>query len=216
MEVVFAETDMAMKAGKYVMYILAVAGGFLIGNMLTWLICRLAAKLVLKKSINLQLERALRIIGGLVVAALVAFLLFRFGSGWGLGGSGSGEGDQEGGPAAEENPAKQKEQPKKVAPKKEDPATLASGLKITILLAKSYPKTFQFEGETEGLELAAAKAKLRKRLDESSGTLKFVDIVIYLNSTAEIHGDIQKFEAFAQEDLGLKTARKKLQQQLPE
>lgn len=214
-DVVFAETDLAMKAGKYVLYVLAVAGGFLIGNMLTWVICRLTAKLVLKKSINLHLERALRVIGGIIVAAIVAFLLFRFGSGWGLGGSGSGEGDKEGGPAAEENPAKQKEQPKKVDPKKETPATLATGIKITILRGSSFPKTFLFEGETDGVELAVAKDKLRKRFDESPGVLKFVDVVIYRNSTAEIHPAIQEFEAFAH-DLGLKTARKKLDQQLPE
>ncbi len=215
MDVFFAETDLAAKAGKYVIYVLAVAGGFLVGNILTLIVCRLTAKLVLKRSINQLLERALRIIGGIIVAAIVAFLLFRFGTGWGLGGSGSGEGDKEGGPAAETNPGKTKEQPKKDDPKKEEPATPATGLKITILRGNSFPKTFLFEGETEGVELATAKAKLRKRFDESNGLLKFVDVVIYRNSTAEIHPAIQEFEAHAH-DLGLKTARKKLEQQLPE
>ena len=214
MDFLFAETDLATKAGKYVLYVLAVAGGFFVGNMLTWVICRFTAKLVLKRSINLQLERALRIIGGVVVAVLVAFLLFRFGTGWGLGGSGSGEGNNEGGPSSETNPAKEKEQPKKVVPKKEEPATPATGIKITILRGSSFPKTFLFEGETEGVELAVAKEKLRNRLNESTGKLKFVDLVIYLNSTAEIHPVIQEFEAFAH-DLGLKTARERPNQPLP-
>ena len=109
----------------------------------------------------------------------------------------------------------EKEQPKKVDPKKKDPATPATGLKVTILRGSSFPKTFLFDGEAVGVELAAAKDKLRKRFDESTGRLKFVDVVIYRNSTAEIHPVIQEFEAFAH-DLGLKTARKKLDQPLPE
>ena len=97
MEPLFADLDVAGKAGQYVMYVLAVAGGYLIGNLFTLLICRVMAKLVFKKHMNLKFERALRIVGGIVVAALIAFLLFRFGHGWGLGGSGSGEGQGSGG-----------------------------------------------------------------------------------------------------------------------
>jgi hypothetical protein len=209
--------DVATKAGQYVIYVLAVAGGFLIGNWLTWLICRLAARLVLKRSINLQLERALRILGGLVVAFLVAYLLFRFGTGWGLGGSGSGEGEGTGGPTAKDaNLGKDKQPPTKLDPKmKEDPATLASGVKVTILRGRDYPKSYLFEGETEGIDLPAAKEKLRKRLEESEGRLKFLDIIIYRNSTAEKSALIEDLEAYAH-DLGLRTGRKKLDQPLPE
>ena len=205
------------KAGQYVIYVLAMAGGFLVGNWLTWLVCRLAARLVLKRSINLQLERALRILGGILVAVLVAYLLFRFGTGWGLGGSGTGEGEGTGGPTAKDaNLGKDKQPPTKFDPKaKEDPATLASGLRITILRGHDYPKSYRFEGETEGVDFPTAKEKLRKRLAESDGRLKFVDIIIYRNSTAEKSALIEDLVEYAH-DLGLRTGRKKLDQSLPE
>jgi hypothetical protein len=208
---------LATKAGQYVIYALAVAGGFLIGNWLTWLLCRLVARLFFKRSMHLQLERALRILGGIVVAALVAFLLFRFGTGWGLGGSGSGEGEGTGGPTAKDaNLAKDKQPPSKLDPKaKEDPATLASGLRITILRGRDYPKSYLFEGETEGVDLPTAKEKLRQRLEASEGRLKFVDIIIYRNSTAEKSALIEDLVAYAH-DLGMRTGRKKLDQSLPE
>lgn len=217
MELLFAEVDVAAKAGKYVMYVLAVAGGFLIGNLATLIVCRLVARLLLKRKLNLQLERALRILGGLLLAALIAFLLFRFGTGWGLGGTGSGEGDQEGGPAKETDPAnvKDNQTPKTVDPKKDEPAKLATGIKIVILRGSDYPKSYRFEGEAEGVDFVTAKEKLRKRLDDSTGQLKFIDIVIYRNSTAEKTALIEDFEAFAH-DLGLKTGRKKIDQPLPE
>ena len=62
MDALFADVDVAGKAGKYVMYVLAVAGGFLIGNLLTLVLCRIAAKMVIKDKLNTQLERALRIL----------------------------------------------------------------------------------------------------------------------------------------------------------
>jgi hypothetical protein len=72
-----------------------------------------------------------------------------------------------------------------------------------------------FEGETEGVDFAAAKEKLRQRLDDSQGRLKFVDVLIYKNSTAEKSLLIEDLENFAH-DLGLRTSRKKLDQLLPE
>ena len=205
------------KAGQYVIYVLAVAGGFLVGNWLTWLVCRLAARLVLRRSINLQLERALRILGGIIAAVLVAYLLFRFGTGWGLGGSGSGEGQGTGGPTAKDaNLGHGKEPPPKTDPTgPEATPILATGLKVTVLRGSSFPKTFLFEGEAEGVDLATAKQKLKQRLDQSQGRLKFVDLLIYRNSTEGGHPVVQEFEAFAH-DLDLKTARKKLDQALPE
>lgn len=205
----------ATKAGQYVIYVLAVAGGFLIGNWLTWLVCRLIARLFFKRSTHLKLERALRILGGIAVAVLVAFLLFRFGTGWGLGGSGTGEGEGTGGPTPKDANLGKDKQPKVDPKTKEDPATLASGTKVTILRGRDFPKSYLFEGETEGVDFPTAKEKLRKRLEDSEGRLKFVDIIIYRNSTAERNALVEDLEAFAH-DLGLKTARKKLDLNLPE
>jgi hypothetical protein len=214
-DALFADVDVAAKAGRYVIYALAVAGGFLIGNLLTLLICRVLAKMMFKRKLPEQLERALRVLGGILLAALVAWLLFQFGSGWGLGGTGTGEGEGSGGPTSQSDQGKGKEQ-SKVDPKSKEPEPfLATGMKVTVMQASAFPKTFLFEGETAGVELPAAKEKLRKRFEESKGNLKFVDLIVYRNSTAVTNPVIQDFENFAY-DLGLKTARKKLDQSLPD
>src|SRR4051794_29317906 len=75
--------------GETLVRILAIAGGFLVGYLLTHLLLRLIAKLALQKRMPGMLERALQVIGGLIVAFLVALLVFGEG-GWGLGGPGGG------------------------------------------------------------------------------------------------------------------------------
>ncbi|HKB02649.1 MAG TPA: hypothetical protein VKD90_10540 [Gemmataceae bacterium] len=215
MDFLLADVDVAAKAGRYVIYALAVAGGFLIGNLLTLLICRVLAKMMFKRKLPEQLERALRVLGGILLAALVAWLLFQFGSGWGLGGTGTGEGEGSGGPTNQTDQVKGKAEPN-VDPKSKEPEPfLATGIKVTVWRASAFPNTFLFEGETQAVELSAAKEKLRKRIEESKGNLKFVDLVVYKNSTALTNSVIEDFENFAYE-LGLKTARKKLDQSLPE
>ncbi|HKA07982.1 MAG TPA: hypothetical protein VKD71_12040 [Gemmataceae bacterium] len=209
----FADTDVAAKAGRYVIYVLAVFGGFLVGNVLTLILCRLLAKAMFRRRMPEQLERALRVIGGIVVAALVAFLLFRMGPGWGLGGSGTGEGEGSGGPSNQSQQKQSETGPDSRA--KEKPAFLATGLEITILRGRDYPKSYLFEAERAGVELATAKEKLRKRLAESEGRLKFVDILIYKNSTADQSALVKDLVDFADE-LGLRTSRKKLDRLLPE
>jgi hypothetical protein len=210
-----AEVDLAAKAGKYVLYVLAVAGGFLLGNVLTLLICRIIAKLALKTKINQRLEQALRILGGIAVAILVGYLLFQNGLGWGFGGTGQGKGEQTGGNNPKETDPTKESRPKVEPKPKDEEAILASGIKVTILRGASFPKSFRFEGEADGVDLATAKDKLRQRKDASKDRLKFMDIVIYKNSTAEGHPMVVEFENFAH-DLGLRTSRQKLDQTLPE
>lgn len=219
MDVLLADVDFATKAGKYVMYVLAVAGGFLIGNLLTWALCRIVAKFVLKERLPVMLERVLRILGGLALAALVAFLLFRFGTGWGFGGSGAGEGDGTGAPTKggeQPDTSKEKTPPTKVQPTvKEDPAVLATGMKVIVLPANPELRLFRLEGDKQPLTLAEVEDRIRRRHADTGDKLKFIDLLIYRDSVAEIHPDIAALEAFAH-DLGLKTARKKLDLPLPD
>ena len=212
MDPLIAEVDVATKAGKYVMYVLAVAGGFLLGNILTWVACRVGAKLVLKTRMNTQLERALRVLGGIVAAALVAYLLFRFGTGWGLGGSGSGEGEGSGGIAPSITP-QSPEQPK-TDPKKSPPAEVVSStIRVRIEPASSYPKTFRIESSAEAIDLAAAK----KALEEFRGKVKGeprLEIRVFQNSTAVEHADVREFIAHAHE-LNFATRVDKVSERLP-
>src|SRR5262249_9925716 len=141
----FADTDVAAKAGRYVIYVLAVFGGFLVGNVLTLILCRLLAKAMFRRRMPAQVERGPPVLCGIVVAALVAFLLFRMGPGWGLGGSGTGEGEGSGGPSNQSQQKQSETGPDSRA--KEKPAFLATGLEITILRGRDYPKSYLFEAE---------------------------------------------------------------------
>ena len=212
MDVLLADADVATKAGKYVMYALAVAGGFLLGNLFTWFLCRVGAKFVLKDRMNPMLERALRVLGGLVVAVLVAYLLFRFGTGWGLGGSGSGEGEGSGGIAPSITP-QSPEQPK-TDPKKSPPAEVVSStLRVRIEPASPNPPTFRFESAAEAVDLAAAK----KGLDEFKAKVKGeprLEIQVYQNSTAVDHPAVQALIAHAHE-LNFATRVDKVAERLP-
>jgi hypothetical protein len=172
------------------MYVLAVAGGYLIGNVLTLILCRIVAKMTFKRRMYENLERALRVIGGVIVAILVAYLLFRFGTGWGLGGTGSGEGEGSGGQTPNQsNQGAGKES--KVDPKPNDLETVVSPVvQLRIEKATDYPRTFRFRGDAEGIDLAAAK----NRLTELANTVKgqpLVELRVYLNSTEAGHPDVK-------------------------
>ena len=214
MDPLIAEVDMAARAVEFVKYALIVAAAFIVGNVLTLVLCRIIAKYTTKQKFPDPIERAFRMIGGLILAIVVGYLLFK---GFGFGGTGTGDGKESGGQTpGTENLGKEKQPPTKVDPKpKEDPATLASGLKVTILRGRDFPKSYLFEGETEGVDFVTAKEKLRQRLEASDGRLKFVDVMIYKNSTAEKSALIEDLETFAH-DLGLRTSRKKLDQSLPD
>lgn len=214
MQPLVAEFDMAARAMEFIKFALAVVGAFIVGHILTLIICRIIAKYTTKKKFPEPIERAFRVIGGIILAVIVAFLLFK---GWGWGGTGTGEGEQAGGQTpGPENLGKEKQPPSKVDPKpKEDAASLASGLKVTILRGRDFPKSYLFEGETEGVDFATAKEKLRQKIEASEGRLKFVDVMIYKNSTAEKSVLIEDLETFAH-DQGLRTSRKKLDQSLPD
>jgi hypothetical protein len=211
-DLLLADADVATKAGKYVMYVLAVAGGFLLGNLFTLFLCRLGAKFVLKDRMNPTFERALRVLGGILVAVLVAYLLFRFGSGWGLGGSGTGEGEGSGGIAPSITP-QSPEQPK-TDPKKSPPAEIVSStLRVTIEAATSYPRTFRFASEPEAVDLAAAKKALEDFRARVKGEPR-LEITVYQNSTAVDHASVREFISHAHE-LNFATRVDKVAERLP-
>jgi hypothetical protein len=185
-----ADADIATKAGRYVMYGLAVAGGYLIGNFLTWLLCRAGAKMMFKRRMAVPLERALRVIGGILVALLVAWLLFHFGSGWGLGGTGTGEGEGSGGQTP--NTTDKGAGPEKKDTKATELESVVSPVvEVRIGKATDYPKTFWFKGDAEGLDLVAAK----KRLSELAQTVKrqpILELRVYQNSTEAGHPEVRE------------------------
>jgi hypothetical protein len=207
-----ADVDVAARAGRYVIYALAVAGGFLIGNLVTLVLCRLIARAMFKKRMPFQLERALRVIGGILVAALVAWLLFRFGAGWGLGGSGTGEGEGSGGPTS--NQADHGTSPGKTDPKVKDLDTVTSPVvQVRIEKATDYPKTFRFKGEADAADLAAAKKRLEEIARSARGDPR-LELQVYQNSTEAGHPDVRELIDFAH-SLRFSTRVDKVKDRLP-
>ena len=140
MELIFA--DGFANTGRLVLNFLAIAGGFLIGYVLTHVVLRLIAKFALNKRLPLILERALQVIGGLIVAFLVGLMVFGDG-GWGFGGTGgTNPGGPDGTGQQRPDPAKDPVPPDHATPiPRLDPTVLATELEITVLLPTAFPKT---------------------------------------------------------------------------
>ena len=184
-------------AGKFVLGALAVAGGFLVGNLLMLLICRVVAKMAFQTRMNRRLEQALRILAGIAVAILVGWLVFRGGPGWGFGGTGTGEGEGSGGEQSSTNPS-HPESPKVTPKKSPAPGVLSPTLRVRIEAATSYPKTFRFDGDPEALSLDAAKKRLEEFKAGTKGEPR-LEIRVYQNSTAVDHADVRDLIAHAHE-----------------
>jgi hypothetical protein len=182
--------------GHFVVGCLAVAGGFLVGNLLVLLICRLLAKLVLTKRMPVLLERALRVLGGLALAVLVAFLVFD-GSG-GSGGGGILPGSNGGTNAT---PSDNKQGPLTVpttAPKPPEDVVLDRKVTVTVLRASPNPTRFRFPGEAGGVEIADAKKRLDALARESRDHVK-LEVLIYQDSSGESNEDVSEFRRYADE-----------------
>lgn len=184
--------------GRIVLNILAIAGGFLIGNVLALILCRVLAKFALKSRFPVWVEAIARIAGGIIVAILVALLVFGDG-GWGFGGSGGGRPGGPGGSSAQQqgdNTDDPKEKPKTDQKPKIDPLPSDDTIKITIMRGSAFPKTFRFEGYTEAVDLETAKNMLRQRIQSGKGKLKSVTFLLYANSTAPDGTVVEELKRF--------------------
>jgi hypothetical protein len=199
-------------AGHVVLGVLAVAGGFLVGNILMLLVCRLLTKFVVHTTMNRRFEQALRILAGIAVAILVAWLVFRGGPGWGFGGAGTGEGEGSGGiTPSTTHPS---EQSPKTTDSKNPPSEVVSPvLRVRIEAATAYPKTFKFEGSNEAVELAAAKKILEDFRAKAKGD-PVLEVKVYPDSTAADHPDVHGLITYAH-DLRFATRVDKINERVP-
>ncbi|MSR54915.1 MAG: hypothetical protein EXS09_16755 [Gemmataceae bacterium] len=194
---VFADGE--VNTGRIVMNFLAIAGGFLLGYVVTHLVLRLISKFTANKRLPALVERALRVIGGIIAAILVGLMVFGDG-GWGFGGTGGANPGGEGGGEQKQLPEPRKEAktPEKVvpAPKVDEPIS-GSELNVTVLSPAAFPNIFRFPMETEGLGLADAKKKLDAWKGSNRSELKNVYLMIYDDSTADGHPDLKGFQDYA-------------------
>jgi hypothetical protein len=208
-DIVLADLGLEARVRDFVIYILAVVGGFVLGNLLTLILCRLLGKRVFKQRIPEPIERALRVIGGILLALLVAFLLYR---GWGFGGTGAGEGKEAGGPGpGKENPGNEK-QPRSKTTTNQETVTVTR-LVVTIQPAMDYPRTFRFEGAVEGLEMDAATKKLDELKAAGGDQLQLLELRVYKNSSEIGTRDVNAFIEYANK-IGIHTRVDKIDRKL--
>jgi hypothetical protein len=213
----FLLADTISNIGRTIMNILAIAGGFLIGNLLALIACRLAAKFALKKRLPYWLEGLIRVFVGILVAILVAYFVFGDGN-WGFGGSGGG---RPGGPGGDNSQQKSdekadtKEKPVIVPKPKVEPKSTDETVKVIILRGASFPKSFRFDGYEEAVDVETAKQMLKQRLDMSKGKLKSVTFILYENSTAAKGTVVEELERFVSSKLELDVTFSNIAQPLP-
>jgi hypothetical protein len=176
-------------AGKFVLGALAVAGGFLIGNLLMLLVCRVIAKMAFHTRMNRRFEQAIRILAGIAVAILVAWLVFRGGPGWGFGGTGTGQGEGSGG-LTPSTTRPSEPTPETTVPTKPASEVVSPVLRVRVDRASPSPPTFRFASTTDSVDLAAA----RKLLEDFKAKVKgdpVLEIKVYADSTAVENPDVR-------------------------
>lgn len=194
--------DAFTNVGRTILNFLAIAGGFLIGYVLTHIILRIIAKFALKDRLPLLLERALQVLGGILVAFLVALLVFGDGS-WGFGGSGGGRPGGPGGESIQQpDPGEQKDPPTPPR-KKEDEKLVPTAVEtIVVMKASPNPTAFRFESDKEVMGIAKAKKRLDDIKASAGKTLVTLLVKVYKNSASENNPDVREFRRYA-DSIGL-------------
>jgi hypothetical protein len=105
-----------VKVAQFAVNALAVIGGFFVGYVLFGLIAWLLDRYVLFKKSPPGLKRLIRLVGGVLVAILVAIIVFGHGQGWTLFGGGSPGDDNGGNPNPAATQRTSAEIPKSVTP----------------------------------------------------------------------------------------------------
>ena len=200
--------------GRVVVNCLAIAGGFLLGNLLVLFVCRLIARFFLKERLPVVLERALRVLGGLALAFLVALLVFGDG-GWGLGGSGGGTPGGSGGEAKQPPESSKETQPPVPDVKKPvEDVVVDRKVSVTVLRASPNPTSFLFKGDRQAVGIADAKKRLLSLATQTGNQAK-IELLIYRDSSGITNADVDEFIRYANE-LRLHPNVTKLDQSLPE
>jgi hypothetical protein len=178
-------------AAGFVVKVLAVVGGAVLGGLLIGLFSQLLVKAFTGKSLPRFPLLMLRVLGGILVGWLVALFVFG-GGGSGLGGLGGwGFGTGKGGGEAKDSEVKKDSSPKDAAPPKDAGSGTAPErvLRVEVLTDPAVEKALGKEGVerkrfyriegTEGndlLTLDALKEKVRERLKKQP-PLERLDVV---------------------------------------
>ena len=198
--------DSFENVGRVLLNLLAILGGFLLGNIVMMFTARLTARFVFHKPAPKFLEHILRLMGGVLGAVLVAMLVFGDG-GWGIGGSGGGNQGGTGGDNKQQpaNTNTNKDKPKEEPPKKETPKiepkidTTEKTITVRVEILGGSPdedRYYLYEDDKEASTLPEVKNKIRTRADRAK--LKRLEISIYKGSASRVTNIVKNLETFAQ------------------
>jgi hypothetical protein len=187
--------------GVAVIKVLAVAGGALVGGLLTGLTVQLLARLLTASRVPARLLRVMRLAGGVTGAVIVAVFIFGTGSGtgggfgWFAGGGGTGPG------TAREGTTTARQALTGTAP---GPRTTARDrthtLRVEVLVDRRDNRTvFRPEGTTELLSLRKVEDYVRQRR-EREPALDRLELVIYLNSPDRDSGPVKELRDWARRE----------------
>lgn len=161
---------------QLVVNVLAVGGGFLIGQMLTAFVAWFLDRWLTGGKTPLGFKEAAKRIGGVTLAVLVALIVFGHGEGWTLfGGGGTGaqneaEGDKSGGtPATTPDVPTTRPTPEPITPPRVVPASTANAVQITMLGGEDVQnqRFYQIDTDSTPKTLSEVKEVLLARKTES-------------------------------------------------
>jgi hypothetical protein len=198
------------QVGQVIVNLLAIAGGFLVGQLVTHWSLRLLGHLAFRRQPPEKLLIVLRVLGGVLLAILVALIVFGEGSGFGLfsaGGDGKGgspkvevkEGTGKTDPPKKDEPVKVEEKSKQDEPKDSEPERRAT---VTLLGGQDVrdDRFYLLDGDRTAKTLAEVKAAVEGRQKADPGRpVKLLEIRVYRNSVARSHQAVRALEEWATE-----------------
>lgn len=208
----FAFSLNAARLAQLVVNLFAVAGGFLVGYVLTILFGWLLERFLFKFKFASGVHKIARMLGGIALAVLVAMIVFGHGIGWNLfGGGADGDGNGETGgqtapatgatnPTPGDNPTAA---PVPSAPKAIP--TTQERIRITILGGRDVKdaKFYLIDDEPSPRSFAEVKAAVQKKKETTTKPFGLELRFAGQNAIVANHGSVLQLSTWARETAGL-------------
>lgn len=187
---------------KLIEGILATAGGFLIGYLLAAIFGWFFDKYLLKRKSPALLHRILRLLGGLILAIIVAMMVFGGGGGSGNG-TGDGAGDGKASPTAGTLDPNAKADPK--APPVKPSKSAEERVGITVLGGTDVQENrfYQIDDDPAPRTFAEVKDHVRKKKELETKPLGLEIRFAERNALPRDHSAVRQLEAWARDVAGL-------------
>ncbi len=190
-----------LNLAKLIEGILATAGGFLVGYIFVVIFGWMFDKFLLKRKSPQLLHKVCRLLGGLILAIIVALLVFGGGGGEGNG-TGDGKGNGKASPANGTSDPNAATDPKQISLK---PPPVEERIRVTILGGSDVvdQKFYRIGDDDTARSFAEAKAAITKTKNESTRSLG-IEINFTSNNALPLdHPAVEQLKRWARETAGL-------------